>query len=293
MPAFERLSKKIVREDRVRKGAYDEMLQSLNPVFYDTPALAFNSCYEILKTMLYQAINSVHVALENLKNYDQEQIDKLMETETDIDTLTDNVGMYLVRMSPYVVEDNHILILNQYNRLVNEFERIGDHAVNIADVAVQMHETGMTFSNQAIQEIGIAGELLDTIFEYTVKAFENRDVEAAWHIEPLEDVMDDLTHTLHDNHLARLREGECTITGGMAFIDVLTNMERLSDICSNVGISVVARVRPELASLAHNYVTSLHEGDLRFKKEYRAKHQEVFDKLELIENPVMVMQNSQ
>ena len=203
--------------------------------------------------------------------------------------LTDNVGSYLVELSPNIVEDYHIRILNQYNRLVNEFERLGDHGVNIAEVAVQMNETHISFSRQAIAEIGVVQNLLDKILEYTWQAFEKRDLDAAWHIEPLEDVMDDLINTLHDNHLNRLRSGECTINGGTSFLDVLTNIERISDICSNIGITVVARVKPELASLAHNYVTSLHEGsDSRFKAEYQKAHEEYFGQLEEVEAPKQI-----
>ena len=289
MGFYEKLAKKIIRDDKNRKSIYEEKLQALNPVFFATPAIAFNSCYDVLKTMLELAMKSIHVALDSLSNYNRAEISRLMDREEDIDMLTDNVGSYLVELSPNIVEDYHIRILNQYNRLVNEFERLGDHGVNIAEVAVQMNETHISFSKQAIAEIGVIQNLLDKILEYTWQAFEKRDLDAAWHIEPLEDVMDDLINTLHDNHLNRLRSGECTINGGTAFLDVLTNIERISDICSNIGISVVARVKPELASLAHNYVTSLHEGsDSRFKEEYQKAHEEYFGQLEEVEAPKQI-----
>ena len=284
MGLFEKLSKKIIRDDKSRKSIYDEKLQALNPVFFATPAIAFNGCYGVLKTMLELSTTSIHVAISNLRTFKRTEISELMDREEDIDMLTDNVGSYLVELSPNIVEDNHIRILNQYNRLVNEFERLGDHAVNIAEVAVQMNDTRIGFSEMALREIDVARELLDSILDYTWRAFEKRDIDAAWHIEPLEDVMDDLINTLHENHLARLRAGECTINAGTAFLDVLTNLERISDICSNIGISVVARVKPDLASLAHNYVTSLHEGnDSQFKEEYRKAHQIYFTKLESVE----------
>ena len=280
MGQFEKLGKKIIRDDKSRKSIYDEKLQSLNPVFFATPAIAFNSCYEVLMTMLDLSVRSINVAFDNLHSFNRTEFNELLEREDDIDMLTDNVGNYLVELSPSIVEENHIRILNQYNRLVNEFERLGDHGVNIAEVAAQLNENRISFTESALEEIDVAKDLLDKIIGYTWRAFEKRDTEAAWHIEPLEDVMDDLINTLHDNHLARLRAGECTISAGTAFLDVLTNMERISDICSNIGISVVARVKPELASLAHNYVTTLHEGnDSRFKEEYRKVHEQYFGKL--------------
>lgn len=283
MTVFEKISKRIIKDDKTRASRFDDKIQALNPVFFDTPALAFNSCYEVLKTMFELSTGSIRTALANLRKFDRKQIDELMEQEDDIDLLTDNVGSYLVELSPHIVDDMHIRILNQYNRLVNEFERLGDHAVNIAEVAEKLEDSNVSFSEYALKEISVAEELLERIFTLTQQAFEKRDVEAARHIEPLEDVMDDVINTVHDNHLERLRQGTCTINGGILFLEVLTNIERISDLCSNIGISVLARVEPELASLAHNYVTSLHEeGNDTFKSEYQNAHDEYFTKLSSI-----------
>lgn len=283
MVMFEKLGRKLIHDDKTRASQYEEKLQALNPVFFKTPALAFNSCYAVLRTMLELSIRSIREGIASLRTFDQARINDLLEREDDIDMLTDNVGSYLVQLSPYIVEDGHIRILNQYNRLVNEFERLGDHGVNLAEVAIQLNESKISFTESALDEIDVAMSLLEQIMAYTTQAFEKRDVEAARHIEPLEDVMDDVINTMHDNHLARLRAGDCTINGGMAFLDVLTNMERISDLCSNVGISVIARVQPELAALAHDYVTSLHEGhNDTFETEYQEAHNTYFAKLAAI-----------
>ena len=279
----ERLSKKIVKDDKVKTSEYDEKLQALNPAFFKTPALAFKACYDVLLTMYDLSVRAINESFENLKTFNQKQIDEIMQREDDIDMLTDHVGNYLVELSPYIKKQDQIQILNQYNKLVNEFERLGDHGVNIAEVAVQLHEGGNGFSKRAIKELEVTKELLDKVLGYTYQAFEKRDVEAARKIEPLEDVMDEAINSLHDNHVARLRNGECTINGGTLFLDVLTNVERISDICSNVGISVVARVNPDEAGLAHNYISSLHaRNDEEFEKDYREAYADVFSSLALI-----------
>ena len=118
------------------------------------------------------------------------------------------------------------------------------------------------------------------VFNYTTSAYEKRDVDAARHIEPLEEVMDDMINALHDNHLARLRTGTCTIHAGTVFLDILNNIERISDVCSNIGIAVIARVNPEVANLAHTYISSLHKGsDENYNHEYEAAHEEFFGRL--------------
>ena len=285
MTVFEGISKKIVKDDRETSGKYDDKIQALNPAFFNTPAIALNSCYDVLMTMFNLSVQSIHEAMDNIREFKPKQIDALMDREDDIDMLTDHVGRYLVELSPHITDESLIRILNQYNKLVNEFERMGDHAVNIAEVAVFLDKSNIEFSKKATKELDVLRGLLDQVLDYTRLAFEKRDVDAARHIEPLEDVMDDVINSLHDNHLGRLRKGACTINGGTAFLDVLTNVERLSDLCSNIGISVIARVNPEEASLAHTYISSLHAGhNPEFESEYESAHTECFAQLAALEN---------
>ena len=152
--------------------------------------------------------------------------------------------------------------------------------MNIAETAEKLSKSGSQFSDTAKHELQVTRELLEQLFAVTSQAFEKRDVKAAESIEPLEEVMDDLVNTLHDNHLARIRTGLCTPHTGIYFLDVLSNLERMSDICSNIGVSVITRVHPEIESLAHSYISSLHQGkNIDFDKEYNAAHDKYFGML--------------
>ena len=92
--------------------------------------------------------------------------------------------------------------------------------------------------------------------------------------------MDDMVNALNDNHLARLRAGTCNIHAGTVFLDILSNIERISDVCSNIGIAVIARANPEVANLAHSYISSLHQGrDAGYNREYEAAHEEFFGRI--------------
>lgn len=278
---YEKLSHKIIKDKPAPVGKYNNELSKLNPAFFKTPAIAFNSCYEVLLTMLNLATKNINKALNLFDHYDKKIIAEIDEDEECIDQMTDAVCNYLMQLSPYVKEDLHISILDEYNKLVTSFERLGDHASNISEAAMNLHEHKSDFSEDAHTELAVVRKLLDEILEYTHQAFEKRDGEAAKHIEPLEDVMDDLINTLHDNHITRLRLGLCSTQNGIYFLDVLTNLERISDICSNIGISVLARINPDTASLAHNYVSSLHAGnDENFEKEYHETHDKYFAELE-------------
>ena len=278
---YEKLSIKIVRDKDVVVSKYEDKIQALNPVFFDTPAIALNSCYEILKTNLNIAVDSIRKGFRNIENYNKKEIEEILAEEDEIDLLTDKVCTYLGQLAAYIHEPYQIAILNQYNRLSTEFERLGDHATNLAETATEIVELDIKLSAQALEELKVANQLLDQILDYTIRAYEKRDLISAKHIEPLEAVMDDLVNTLHDNHLKRLREGKCAVSSGAAFVEILSNLERISDICSNVGIAVVARVNPEVASLAHTYVTTLHQGkDQSFGNEYELAHKKYFDILE-------------
>ena len=224
---------------------------------------------------------SIRKGVKNLWDYNRKEIEQIMKDEDEIDLLTDKVCTYLGQIAATIHESYQISILNEYNRLSTEFERLGDHATNLAETATEIVDHNVVLSEQAIEELKVAVRLMDEILDYTVQSFEKRDLNAAKHIEPLESVMDDIVNTLHDNHLIRLREGKCAVASGAVFVEILSNLERISDICSNVGIAVVARVNPEIASLAHNYVTTLHQGhDEQYGNEYEKAHEKYFSILE-------------
>lgn len=273
-------SRKIVKDAAKPIGKYDDKIAALNPVFFNTPAIAFGGCYDCLDAMIHASIDNIDKSIALVKKFDEKVFDELNEEEENIDHLTDCVDTYLVNLSPHVKEDLHVRIMTEYHRVVKEFERLGDHAVNIAEDAEELFDNETVFSEQALSELDIAFDLTKKILNYTIIGFERRDIEAAKHIEPLEEVMDDLTNTLHDNHLARLREGNCSVRAGIVFLDILANMERIADICSNIGIAIIARIKPETAELAHTYTSSLHQGgDSDFNEEYIAAHTEYFGRL--------------
>lgn len=278
---YEKLSKKIVKDEVKAEGKYAEKLNALNPVFFSTPALALRSCYDILREMLSISCSSINKALDIVKEYDEEIYNEVDQEEDTVDELADRVSDYMVQLSPHLKEEYHVKILDQYYKVVTEFERLSDHAQNIAFCAKSLGEDEIKFSNPALEELEIVRDIMNRIFNYTTSAFEKRDVDAARHIEPLEEVVDDLVDALNDNHLARLREGKCTIHAGMTFLDILTNIERISDVCSNVGIATIARANPEVANFAHSYITSLHSGkDKTYNEEYEKAHETYFTRLQ-------------
>ncbi|MBE6014886.1 MAG: Na/Pi cotransporter family protein [Lachnospiraceae bacterium] len=278
---FERLSYKIVKDEPVKANKYDAKFKALDPVFFSTPAIAFNSCYDALLTMAESSMANIRLGLQLLHKFDQKTFDYIQEEEKNIDKFADRISNYLVQLSAKIREDNHIKLMDEYHKVIAEFERLGDHAVNLAEEAEEIHSKNTVLSEFALSQIDVTAEILDKIMDYSKLAFEKRDAEAAKHIEPLEEVVDDLVYAMKESHLVRLRNGKCNIEVDNNYLNILNNLERISDVCSNVGIAVVARVKPELANEAHKYISRLHQGkDEAFNKEYQEAHDYYFDKLE-------------
>ena len=274
---FEKLSHKIVRDVPVAAGIYDEMLDALNPVFISTPAIAFGRCYDVLMVMYGIARTNIERAFELITEYDEQAAAQIVENEDDIDLMADRVSNYLIQISTRITSSEHVEIMNQYYSDVTEFERLGDHAMNIKEIAEALNKNKDAFSETALAELKVLHQLMDTILDYTHDAFGKRDLAAARHIEPLEEVVDDMISVLNDNHLKRLRGGNCGVYPGTEFLDLLSEIERISDICSNVGVATVARAQPEMKHQVHEYVSMLHAGrDEVFNREYQDAHDHYF-----------------
>lgn len=274
---FEKLSYRIVRDKPAAAGKYDEMLDALNPVFISTPALAFARCYDVLLAMCQLAGTNINRAFDMLTRYDSGLMEQIKEDEDYIDCMADRVSNYLVQISAEITSHYHVEIMNYYYSAVTEFERLGDHALNIAEIAGELNKKESGFSRSALSELVVLRELLDTILDYTSEAFRKQDLMAARRIEPLEEVVDDMVNVLKSNHMRRLRGGECGVFNGTEFCNLLSEAERISDVCSNVGVATVARATPGIKHQVHDYISMLHSGrDEEFNQAYQEAHDRYF-----------------
>ena len=262
------------------RDRYSELVAALNPVFFNTPALAFSSCYNALLEMFRLSTDNIRNAIGCIFEYDAKKIEEINRNEDYVDMLTDKVSEYLVALSTHITSEDHVSILDHYYKVVTEFERLSDHAVNISETAAAVNGSHVSFSETALGEIKILGEIINEILDFSEQAFKKRDVEAAKHIEPLEEVVDDMVNALTDNHLVRMRRGECNVLTDVSFTNLMSDLERISDVCSNIGVATVARVERGLAGQSHEYMSTLHSGhDEKFNSEYSEAHDRYFGKL--------------
>ena len=281
---FEKLARRIVPDDKVQGENVEQELSQLDEKFFRSPALALASAHQAIDTMARLACTGVNAAMETLEHYDRDAIERGNENEDRIDTLADAVSNYLIRLSPHMEADDDSDLLNYYIQCFSEFERIGDYAVNLTENAQELKERGLDFSHVARDELKLIQSALSDVTQRARDAFAGKSADMARHIEPVEEVIDDLVATLRSNHTQRLRDGQCTVYAGLTFLDVLTNVERISDQCSNVGVYTVGLRQPDLLKSQHDYIRHLHQGeDRQFNQEYSQLRQSYYQKLNVVE----------
>ena len=270
---YEKISLKIIPDDEQLGENIDKELEMLNEKLFTSPALALESARTATARMLNLAGANVLNAMETLKNYDAKEIARINENEVHIDNLSDAVNNYLVKLSPYIISTKDNDMLNFYLQCSSEFERIGDYAVHLTECAQELKDKNREFSQIAHSELDVAKEGLNEILDLTYYAFSGPDYVKAKKVEPLEEVMDDITQVLKKNHTQRLRQGLCSTTAGLIFLDSLVNIEAISDKCSNVGVFTLALVDDKVMTNHHDYLKKLHGGsDEAYNSTYAQLH---------------------
>lgn len=254
-----RLACLTIKEDMpVEQTSQEKVLQLLDSRFLDTPALAVEQCRNVAVTMAELARESMNLAMGLLEHYDEKQAEQVVMLEDEVDRFEDELGSYLVNLSARKLseKDNHTL--NTILHSISDFERISDHARNLKESAEEMHEKGLHFSEVAWSELSVFSKAVHDILDITMRSFAEEDLQLAELVEPLEEVVDGLNLDIRQRHIMRLRDGKCTIELGFILADISTNLERVSDHCSNIAVCLLQTNGREFDS--HAYVDGLKTG---------------------------------
>ncbi len=284
---FEKMACKVIRDDKVVGQQVDAELTQMDEKLFSSPALALSSAAKGLAAMASLAEYNLEKASACLLQYDPKAVEEISENENRLDTLADKIDVYLLHLAPHMPQGELYDTLSYYTQCFPELERIGDHAVNLAESAAELHNGGGEFSPEARAELGIACDAVKEILTYASAAVTRLDMDAARRIEPLEEVVDDLVASLRKHHIRRLHAGICTTSSGLQYLDVLTNLERISDQCSNIGLFTLSLRDPRVMESLHNYSRYLHSGeDQFFNQAYAANHEAYYGRLKgLVELP--------
>lgn len=220
-----------------------------------TPPLAVSQCREKTVDMALGAKEALHEALQAMFDYTDKAVLSVEEKEQLLDEMEDQLSTFLLELSSVSLTDSDSRIVTELLHCISDFERISDHAINMIETGQEMKQSGQEFSANAKADFATLFAALTEISEMAVKAFSSEDTSIAFNVEPLEEVIDDLTKTIRDKHIARLRKGECSPELGVYLSDLLINCERVSDHCSNIAVSIIQISKSNMNS--HDYLSGL------------------------------------
>lgn len=249
---------KLAKLTVTEKHAHEEEWP-LDERFLDMPAFALEQCRNVIQRMATLSRDTLIMALGTIEHYDAKTIATVAENEDIIDKYEDRLGTYLVQLSTRNLMEKDSNEIGMFLHTIGDFERISDHAVNLTEVAQEMHDKKLEFSDAAKVEIRVFSSALREILNNAVDAFLNEDIEEARMVEPLEEVIDAIKADIRARHVLRLREGVCTIELGFVLSDLLTNMERVSDHCSNLAATLI-QTKNDTFDM-HSYLQSVKGAD--------------------------------
>lgn len=223
----------IKEEDKASEFAF------LDPLLLRTPGAAVSECVAMTNEMGALARKNLLASLGQLSNYNADLETELQENEDKLDIYEDRLSGYLVKISQHGVSMEDIHTVSRLLHAIGDFERIGDHALNIQETARELHEKGLSFSGPAEAEIRVLERALEDTLAASLECFREDDPVAARKVEPLEETIDRLTDEIRSRHIHRLQNGECTVQLGFILGDLLTNLERVGDHCSNIALCVI------------------------------------------------------
>ena len=267
---LEKLARLTVKDSK--KG--NETVNMLDERLLETPAIAVNRAEAVTFKMADISWRAVRRAIALLDAFDAKAADEIRDLEDQADKLEDALGSYLVKVSSCDMDEGDAKQITKLLHLIGDLERISDHAVNFVESAEELKDKEIIFSPEAQREIGVLRSAVEDILENAYKALVNGDMEAASNVEPIEEVVDEIRDRIKLNHVLRLQKSECTIEHGFILSDILNNLERVADHCSNIA-SCLVEVSEYDAMDMHKYQHELKEGSATFDKkfeEYKAKY---------------------
>ena len=258
---LEKLAYKLVPDNdkQDEKAVLDERLLA-------TPAIALECAYNLTHEMAEIASTALQSSIDCLTAYDKETASAIREAEDKTDHYEDIIGTYLVKLSTHQLNETEGATASMLLKAIGDFERISDHAVNILESAEEMRDKKIVFSADADVEMKSLSNAVSEIVTLSYTSFKNSDTEQATLVEPLEQVIDRMKELLRSRHIERLRVGGCGIEAGFVWNDLITNMERVSDHCSNIAGCVID-VKEQNMNL-HESLKQLRSDNDFYRKKY-------------------------
>ena len=255
-------------EKRIMDNRSGNEFALLDDIFLEAPSLAVEHCKQVINKMADISRESLFISMSLIGGYDEEQALRVGELETRADKYEDALGTYIMKISTKNLKKEDSEMLNVMLHCIGDFERISDYACNLCDSARELQQKNMQFSPKAETELDILSSAVREAVDISFDAFKSNNKNEADKVEPLEELIDTLAVELKARHIRRLREGKCTIELGFAHSDILNNLERVADHCSNIAVDVIQSDQLEFD--AHEYLDRIKNKDnQQFARDYK------------------------
>ncbi len=253
----------------VPDAAEPEMQSELDERLLATPPIALERCHKVAADMAKTAVSALKDSMTCLQHNDSPELrTSIREKEEKTDYYEDILGTYLVKLSAKPISESDSGEAASLLKIIGDFERISDHAVNILESAEELEGKGLAFTAAAVSELQIIASAVGEILDLTLTAFLSNDPKTAFMVEPLEQVIDQLKEQLRTRHILRLQKGVCSIDVGFVWSDLLTNLERTSDHCSNIAGCVIDMMHHNMN--IHESLRSIRNDSEEFQQKFRA-----------------------
>ncbi len=260
---LEKLACLTIRE----KGDASESTNRLDERLFNTPSIAAEQATKVAFDMADVSVLALKKSLALLDSYDIKVADEIRELEDRADKYEDMLGSYLVKLSSHDLGEQDTIQVTKLLHIIGDLERISDHSVNIAESCEEMKDKRISFSSMAASEIRVLKSAINEILDITLDSFKRNDISVAANVEPIEQVVDELRDQIKLNHILRLQKSECTIEHGFILNDLLTNLERVSDHCSNIAGCVIEISEYDALNM-HEYLDDIREGGGEYEEKF-------------------------
>lgn len=268
---LEKLACFIVRDSKV-----GDSMEVLDERLMATPTIALEQCKKLLFTMIEKTEIGVKKACAMIGGFAEEDMEKVVHFEQEVDKYEDKLGTYLVQIGRQNLSEQDSRVVSELLHIVGDVERISDHSVGIAKSAEKIKEKNLKFSDKAEEEIQVMINAVEEILNKAKIAFQENNTDMALSVEAMEHVIDHLKHELKKRHIDRLKNGKCSIEQGFIMTDIITSLERISDHCSNVAGCIEEIGHGSLG--IHAYAREISKGP---GSEFDKKYQEYQKRYEL------------
>lgn len=266
----------VVRDGKEKPLDSKKTLTGLDERLLKTPSVAVQTCKTATVEMANLTKETIKNALNSIIDYNKESAETVVENEDIIDGFEDTINGYLIKISKSSVTGNDSRMVSKMMHCIGNFERISDHALNLIESVKEIQDKKINFSDECINELKVITDAVSQNIDYAFEAYNLNDLKIAHKVEPLEEVIDNLSIELKNRHIRRLQNEECTVELGYIFQDILTNLERISDHCSNIACILI---QTDEKTNFHTYLADVKKNDVSFQEDYKEYAETYFSRL--------------